>query len=602
MRSIQFLLGLLILQPWLVTTAFVTYEASASFPLCSNFSLESNHQIGFLFGYVENDGAKNRTSPYLPLNATCQCTSPHSLFMNFSAQTLDTYNAVVALFEAGKGSQNSTFKGNATVSNHSSPTNLTHSNASASTTNLTNVNVTNVNVSEANSSVTMDMNASSSSSSNLTSNTSSSTNVSTRSFEGWGRKPGRVLTSTSIPLINVSCLSPSDAEALCKKLSIANEYCPSATDIVIVVQKNIVVINNITKVVVQAATNNDFVTALQKEIAAFLTSFSSSTFFIGSNIGIGKAANIGMDWNEDEEIQASTADSRTMSMLGYLTMAFGHGRSTHFKVMFNATRNESSGQLYFIGSPIRQSDVPPVFYSRYIMWLFTTPSPIFLLCHFANALETFMGSAALDWMMILCGMAAIYVKQRSADFAHADVALVECVGCSNTNVIVWVLFAIASLFFVVLLYRAAIKLIVIGERSTLEIDKKLAYRRLLLFVMITWSAFPILWFFSDKGFGLMPSDWEVLLYVILDVVAKIGFAVLYLYELRSLRWRKRLSYQENISKVNVKTEVPAEDGGASSMSSGRHSALTSTSSKQRKQARRERQARQVNQLENIGND
>ena len=60
----------------------------------------------------------------------------------------------------------------------------------------------------------------------------------------------------------------------------------------IVVQKNIVVINNITKVVVQAATNNDFVTALQKEIAAFLTSFSSSTFFIGSNIGIGKAANI----------------------------------------------------------------------------------------------------------------------------------------------------------------------------------------------------------------------------------------------------------------------------------------------------------------------
>jgi len=537
--------------------------------------------------------------------------------MNFSAQTLDTYNAVVALFEAGKGSQNSTFKGNATVSNHSSPTNLTHSNASASTTNLTNVNVTNVNVSEANSSVTMDMNASSSSSSNLTSNTSSSTNVSTRSFEGWGRKPGRVLTSTSIPLINVSCLSPSDAEALCKKLSIANEYCPSATDIVIVVQKNIVVINNITKVVVQAATNNDFVTALQKEIAAFLTSFSSSTFFIGSNIGIGKAANIVLwlgffiflagaillEWigtrTKKFKLQLLILVLNcTMSMLGYLTMAFGHGRSTHFKVMFNATRNESSGQLYFIGSPIRQSDVPPVFYSRYIMWLFTTPSPIFLLCHFANALETFMGSAALDWMMILCGMAAIYVKQRSADFAHADVALVECVGCSNTNVIVWVLFAIASLFFVVLLYR----LIVIGERSTLEIDKKLAYRRLLLFVMITWSAFPILWFFSDKGFGLMPSDWEVLLYVILDVVAKIGFAVLYLYELRSLRWRKRLSYQENISKVNVKTEVPAEDGGASSMSSGRHSALTSTSSKQRKQARRERQARQVNQLENIGND
>ena len=27
------------------------------------------------------------------------------------------------------------------------------------------------------------------------------------------------------------------------------------------------------------------------------------------------------------------------------------------------------------------------------MWLFTTPSPIFLLCHLANALETFIASA-----------------------------------------------------------------------------------------------------------------------------------------------------------------------------------------------------------------
>ena len=135
------------------------------------------------------------------------------------------------------------------------------------------------------------------------------------------------------------------------------------------------------------------------------------------------------------------------------------------------------------------------------------------------------------------------------------------------------------------------KLIVIGERSTLEIDKKLvrllmrfppllltsikAYRRLLLFVMITWSASVSCLVRPRLSHILLPQvpdplvlqrqrvrsdafsepsdvgeeargltgrqDWEVLLYVILDVVAKIGFAVLYLYELRSLRWRKRLS-------------------------------------------------------------
>eukprot|EP00960_Hanusia_phi_P051603 760900-Hanusia_phi.AAC.1 len=266
----------LILQPFLAKPTFVTYDAATSFPICSNFTSESNLEIGFLFAYVE-DGVtenKNISFSYLPLNATCQCTSRNGVRLNFSVQTLDIYNAVLAFLQAGT-QQNLSHGYNETTSNGSS-----------------NMSIYDLNMSMAEGSTNATFNTSSTSSSNLTSNSSSVANVSARSLEGWGRKPGRVLTSIPFRLLNISCLSRSDAEALCKQLNIANNYCPSVGETVIVVQKNIVVINNITKVVVQAAINSDFATALQKEIAAFLTSFSSSTFFIGSNIGIGKAANI----------------------------------------------------------------------------------------------------------------------------------------------------------------------------------------------------------------------------------------------------------------------------------------------------------------------
>jgi hypothetical protein len=81
------------------------------------------------------------------------------------------------------------------------------------------------------------------------------------------------------------------------------------------------------------------------------------------------------------------------------------------------------------------------------------------------------------------------------------------------------------------------------------------YTRLLNFVLCSWSSYPVLWLFSDKGLGLMSTDEEVCLYVLADVVSKIGFSSLLLYQLN-------IQAQELKTRNNKFSAAPAPAAAA----------------------------------------
>ena len=49
--------------------------------------------------------------------------------------------------------------------------------------------------------------------------------------------------------------------------------------------------------------------------------------------------------------------------------------------------------------------------------------------------------------------------------------------------------------------------------------------KLLAFVAVTWTLFPVVWIFAPTGFGLISTYIEVVLYGILDLVTKIVFGL-----------------------------------------------------------------------------
>jgi bacteriorhodopsin len=54
------------------------------------------------------------------------------------------------------------------------------------------------------------------------------------------------------------------------------------------------------------------------------------------------------------------------------------------------------------------------------------------------------------------------------------------------------------------------------------------FRTLALLTIVLWSLYPIVWLLGTEGFAVASSTVEVFLFLILDILAKIGFGFLLL--------------------------------------------------------------------------
>ena len=87
-----------------------------------------------------------------------------------------------------------------------------------------------------------------------------------------------------------------------------------------------------------------------------------------------------------------------------------------------------------------------------------------------------------------------------------------------TSVDKWWFFGLSSIAYIALLF----------ELNRGQRDRISQMPKILIFVTITWSLFPLVWLLAPTGFGLFDTFIETLLYLGLDIITKTAFGV-YLY-------------------------------------------------------------------------
>lgn len=150
------------------------------------------------------------------------------------------------------------------------------------------------------------------------------------------------------------------------------------------------------------------------------------------------------------------------------------------------------------GYLLRADDGRLFFYARYIDWVLTTPLLLYDIAAVAGieSGETF-GIIGLDVLMIVAGL----------------------IGGTQTAEFRWLFWAFGMFTFVPIIYM----LMNTFKIKAIEANTSDVYGKLMSITVITWVAYPVVWAIGE-GSGVIDQKIEVLLYVILDVIAKGVFA------------------------------------------------------------------------------
>lgn len=152
-------------------------------------------------------------------------------------------------------------------------------------------------------------------------------------------------------------------------------------------------------------------------------------------------------------------------------------------------------------------EVLDIYWARYADWLFTTPLLLLDLALLAKATDrgTIAALVLVDAFMIVTGLAG---------------------ALSPTALERYVWWTVSTIALLVLLYILWTNL---TERAKeLDEDSKSTFMVLRNAIVVLWLAYPVLWLFGTEGTGLLPLFHETLGFMILDVLAKVGFGLVLL--------------------------------------------------------------------------
>jgi bacteriorhodopsin len=158
-----------------------------------------------------------------------------------------------------------------------------------------------------------------------------------------------------------------------------------------------------------------------------------------------------------------------------------------------------------LGQGVAEVDGRTVYWARYVDWLFTTPLLLLDLALLARAGRNLIfGLIAADVFMIATG-------------------LVATLSPTPINFVWWV---VSTGAFVAILFGLLGQLSANARNRPGEVGSVFSTLRNLTAVL--WTAYPIVWLLGTEGFGLVGLGIEVLLFMILDLSAKVGFGFLLL--------------------------------------------------------------------------
>jgi len=145
-----------------------------------------------------------------------------------------------------------------------------------------------------------------------------------------------------------------------------------------------------------------------------------------------------------------------------------------------------------------------VFYtSRYVDWLLTTPLLILyltMLCKPGRQLYALL--LGLDVALIGLGIVAIFTD----------------------GVLSLTLFGLGTAAYVALAYLLVSEL---PDRASFASERVgIVFAKLRNVTVVLWTLYPVVWLLAPVGFGLMTAGTEMMVIVYLDIITKVGFAIL----------------------------------------------------------------------------
>jgi len=203
---------------------------------------------------------------------------------------------------------------------------------------------------------------------------------------------------------------------------------------------------------------------------------------------------IGRGWGETDDrrqkFYIATILITAIAFVNYLAMALG----------FGLTFVEFGGEQR------------PIYWARYTDWLFTTPLLLFDLALLAGAdRNTISSLVSLDVLMIGTGLVATLSAGSGVLNAGAE------------RLIWW---GISTAFLLVLLYLLFSTL---SSRVTdLPSDTQSTFSTLRNLVAVVWLVYPVWWLIGTEGLGLIGISAETAGFMVIDLVAKVGFGFILL--------------------------------------------------------------------------
>ena len=147
-----------------------------------------------------------------------------------------------------------------------------------------------------------------------------------------------------------------------------------------------------------------------------------------------------------------------------------------------------------------------IYWARYADWLFTTPLLLLDIGLLANASRTELGGLIIiDAFMIVTGLVGALTKVFMFRFVWWFISTVAMI-------------AVLYFLFSVLTTRA----------NQLDEDTQATFKTLRNLIIVLWTLYPILWIVGTEGAGVVGLFVETLGFMVLDVLAKVGFGFILL--------------------------------------------------------------------------
>ncbi len=203
---------------------------------------------------------------------------------------------------------------------------------------------------------------------------------------------------------------------------------------------------------------------------------------------------IARGWNERDqrrqEFYIVTIFITAIAFVNYLAMALGFGLTTV----------ELAGETL------------DIYWARYTDWFFTTPLLLVDLGLLARANRNQLGTlVGLDMLMIATGAVATLAAGTGA------------LGEGARRLIWW---GVSTGFLVVLLYFLFGTLS--SQASEVSAEAQSTFTRLRNLVVVVWAVYPVWWLVGTEGLGVIGLGLETAGFMVLDLVAKVGFGFILL--------------------------------------------------------------------------